>query len=946
MSQADYKETLNLPFTAFPMRANLAKREPEILQKWQAQNVYHALRKDRQGQKTFILNDGPPYANGDIHIGHAVNKVLKDIVVKSKNLSGFDAPYVPGWDCHGLPIELNVEKAFAKKKQTPSESEFRDACQHYAYSQIELQKASFIRLGVLGDWENPYVTMDPSYQADIIRALGQILKNGHLEKGFKPVHWCVNCGSALAEAEVEYQDKTSHSIDVLFETKDRHHLAKAFSILEQDLQAYPIHMVIWTTTPWTLPSNQMIAVHPELDYVLVKGQRDGAPAAIIVAQGLMEEALQRWPHFENPQVLGQCKGVALEKLECAHPFLKRISFVVLGDHVTLDSGTGCVHTAPAHGLEDFDMAVKYGVDIENAVTTAGCFKEEIPFVGGLHVFKSNEKVIEVLKTQNALLNEAVLDHSYPHCWRHKTPLIFLATAQWFIRMEKKGLRGSALQAIQEVTWVPLWGESRIQSMIENRPDWCISRQRFWGVPLPILMHKQSGELHPEMEAIIEVVAEKVQENGLSAWYDLDVNQLPFDGVSAYEKSKDTLDVWFDSGVNHSAVLDRRSALQSPADLYLEGSDQHRGWFQSSLLTSVAMKGQAPYRAVLTHGFTVDAKGRKMSKSLGNVVAPEKVIKTLGADILRLWVASVDYKGEIHVSDEILKRTSDLYRRIRNTARFLLSNLHDFQASVHSVPGDQLLHLDGWAINRTMQLQQEILEAYDAYQFHQVVQKLQHFCISDMGGFYLDIIKDRQYTTKKEALARRSGQTAMYIIAHALVRWMAPILSFTAEEIWGHLEHSGERSLFFETWFDAFPTMAPLPQRSPTFWLSLQSIREKVNQSLEQLRAQGKIGAPLEAEVTLFAGEAYLEKLLELKDELRFVLITSKAMVRSIEEKPQDALATDDPQLFLWVAPSSHEKCVRCWHRSEEVNRDPQFPGLCARCVSNVNTGPGETRIYA
>ncbi len=759
----DYKHTLNLPQTDFPMKANLSQREPAALAHWQAIDLYRKLREQGQGRPRFVLHDGPPYANGEIHIGHAVNKVLKDIIVKSKTLSGFDAPYVPGWDCHGLPIELMVEKKVGKAGHKVDARTFRKACRDYAAKQVQGQSTDFQRLGVFGDWAQPYLTMDFRTEADIIRALGRIHANGYLVKGFKPVHWCTDCGSALAEAEVEYEDKTSPAIDVRFAVLDTAALRERCKGLQNIDQGLPVSVVIWTTTPWTLPANQAVALNPEFDYAVVECDLGGRHECLLIAEALLKDAMLRYG-IEQYHVIGYCKGVELEGLKLKHPFYDREVPLILGDHVTTEAGTGAVHTAPGHGQDDYVIGTRYNLPVHNPVGGDGRFLPDTELFAGEPVFTANDHVIEVLKARGALVHVAALRHSYPHCWRHKTPIIFRATPQWFISMDQGvegGLRAKALDAIHAVHWMPDWGQARIEGMVQNRPDWCVSRQRTWGVPIPLFVRKGTGEPHPRTAELIEQVARRVEVEGIDAWFELDAEELLGSEVADYDKTSDTLDVWFDSGVTHASVLERREDLAFPADLYLEGSDQHRGWFQSSLLSSVAMRGSAPYKAVLTHGFTVDAQGMKMSKSRGNVVAPQKVVNNLGADILRLWVAATDYRGEMTVSDEILKRTADAYRRIRNTARFLLANLAGFDPVEHIIDPDQMLALDRWVVERARQLQAEIITAYDAYEFHLIYQKVHNFCAVDLGSFYLDIIKDRQYTTQSDSVARRSAQTALY-----------------------------------------------------------------------------------------------------------------------------------------------------------------------------------------
>ena len=941
---ADYKDTLNLPKTDFPMRGNLSKREPEWLERWESLDIYGKLREARAGREKFILHDGPPYANGDIHIGHAVNKILKDVIIKSRNLAGFDAPYIPGWDCHGLPIELMVEKKVGKAGVKVTAKEFREACRKFAAEQVDGQRRDFKRLGIMGDWENPYLTMDYKVEAGILRALGRIIANGHVTRGFKPVHWCADCGSALAEAEVEYQDKTSPAIDVRFPAVDAADAMQRAGIEDADLNR--ISVVIWTTTPWTLPANQAVALNAELEYVLVEVSSHDGPEGLVLAEALHEEALSRYG-IENFRVLGRFPGAALEGLQLSHPFYERQVPVILGEHVTTESGTGAVHTAPGHGQEDYVVGRRYNLAVENPVGPDGAFLPETPLFAGLPVLKANKKVIEVLEECGMLVHSAKLQHSYPHCWRHKTPIIFRATPQWFIDMDKRGLRERALEEIEKVDFTPSWGRARIDGMVRNRPDWCISRQRLWGVPIALFVDKRNYEPHPDTERLIEAVAKRIEAEGVDAWSELDPRELLGDQADQYEKVTDILDVWFDSGSTHATVLEKREGHSVPADLYLEGSDQHRGWFQSSLLTSVAIREAAPYRGVLTHGFTVDADGRKMSKSLGNVVAPQKVVNQLGADILRLWVASVDYSGEMAVSDEILKRIADAYRRIRNTSRFLLANLTGFDPAQHLVPFEDMLPLDRYAVDQAARLQKAIAQAYEEYEFHQVYQKIHNFCVVDMGAFYLDIIKDRQYTTQADSLARRSAQTALYHIVEALSRWLAPVLSFTADEIWQHMPGERSESVLLESYYEGFPE-GEENQFGKAFWERIIDLREAVAKEIERQRNEDKIGGSLEAEVDLYLPAAMRDEVERLGDELRFVLITSYANVYPLEERPADTVAAtldDGSEIRLRVRASEHAKCVRCWHRREDVGSHPQHPDICGRCVSNV-AGEGEVRRFA
>lgn len=940
----DYKDTLNLPATDFPMRGNLAQREPEMLKAWQEKNLYQKIREASKGRPKFILHDGPPYANGNIHIGHAVNKVLKDIIIKSRTLDGYDAPYVPGWDCHGLPIELNVEKKVGKPGQKVDAKTFRDKCRDYAQSQVNGQRDDFIRLGVLGDWDKPYLTMSYDVEANIVRSLGKIIDKGHLHKGSKPVHWCLDCGSALAEAEVEYEDKTSPAIDVAFNAVNPDAFFTACNAKPNDL---PVATVIWTTTPWTLPANMAVSLHPELEYVLVRANTPIGKLNLLLAEALHEDALQRYDADEY-SIIGHCKGAALENLLLQHPFYQRQVPVILGDHVTTEAGTGAVHTAPGHGQDDYIVGTKYGLEVYNPVGSNGVFLPDTELFAGLHVNKANDDILKVLEEKGALLKHRKLKHSYPHCWRHKTPIIFRATPQWFISMSQNGLRDQAMQAIEQTQWMPDWGKARIQSMVQNRPDWCISRQRTWGVPITLFVHKESGELHPNTHQLIEQAAQLIEKDGVDAWFSLEAETLLGDDAAHYDKVTDTLDVWFDSGVTHASVLQQREELSVPADLYLEGSDQHRGWFQSSLLTSVAMRDAAPYKSVLTHGFTVDADGKKMSKSLGNVVQPQKIFSTLGADILRLWVASADYSAEMTVSDEILKRTADSYRRIRNTSRFLLANLNGFNPDTDMLSEKDMLALDRWAVARTLQLQNEIIAAYRVYNFHSIYQKLHNFCAVDMGSFYLDVIKDRQYTTHKDSIARRSAQSAIYHIVEAMTRWLAPILSFTAEEVWQQIPGTHSDSVLLQTWYEKLFDLQASDPMNFDFWALIHETRTLVSKQLEQIRVDGKIGSSLDAEVKLYCSDAMYQALSALQDELRFVLITSYANVYPLSDAPQgsEALTLESGEkMFITVDKSAHQKCTRCWHLREDVGQHAEHPELCGRCVDNVD-GEGEVRHYA
>ena len=926
------------------MKADLANREPVMLASWERKGLYVKIRSVSKGRPSFVLTDGPPYANGPIHLGHAVNKILKDIIVKSHTLDGYDAPYVPGWDCHGLPIEMQVEKTHGRVGQKIDAKAFRAACRQYAYKQIDAQRADFKRLGVLGDWDHPYLTMMPRFEAEQLRAFSHIIKNGHVYKGFKPVHWCLNCRSALAEAEVEYEEKTSPSIYVRFEVLDKADLTQRFGeLLNADsyVEGLPTAIAIWTTTPWTLPANRAVAVHPQFDYALIEFDLGyGAERLLIAAE--LQDAVMKSLGASEWSLIATVKGAALEHLMLQHPLYDRQVPVVLAEHVTLDAGTGAVHTAPGHGLDDYVIGRRYGLEIDNPVGGDGRFLASTPLFAGEQVFDANAHVIKVLQDKHRLLKDEPYHHSYPHCWRHKTPVIFRATPQWFISMEQAGLRKGALEAIAHVDWMPAWGEQRISGMIAGRPDWCVSRQRTWGVPLPLFVDKVTGELHPRTAALIEEVAKLVERDGIDAWFDLDAAALLGPDAANFDKATDVMDVWFDSGVVHHCVSQLRPEITSPSDLYLEGSDQHRGWFHSSLLTSVAMHGRAPYRGVLTHGFTVDEKGRKMSKSIGNTLVPQKLTSTLGADVVRLWVAATDYANEMSVSDEILKRMADSYRRMRNTLRFLLGNLHAFDPARHAVAFETLVAIDQWAIAKAFALQNDVVIAYRNYEFHVIYQKIHNFCVVELGGFYLDIIKDRLYTTGTDSAPRRSAQTAVHHVAQAMVRWIAPILSFTAEEVWTFLPQVASESVFLNTWHQ-FPAGAV---RAPAIdWPAFIALKADVARELEQLRAAGKIGAPLDAEVCVYAPQAQAARYQALCDELRFLLITSQAHVVATDSPPAAAVATSEPDVFILVTPSTQRKCVRCWHLRSDVGSDPRHPELCARCVVNVE-GPGEERRFA
>ncbi|MFA7557838.1 MAG: isoleucine--tRNA ligase [Hydrogenophaga sp.] len=941
----DYKATLNLPATDFPMKAGLPTREPEALKRLDSIGLYQRIREVSKGRPQFILHDGPPYANGSIHIGHAVNKIIKDMIVRSRTLSGFDAPYVPGWDCHGLPIEHKVETTFGKNQPA---DQTRERCRDYAAEQIEGQKADFIRLGVLGDWDNPYKTMEFPNEAGEIRALAKMVEGGFVFKGLKPVNWCFDCGSALAEAEVEYQDKKSDAIDVAFAVEDADQLAAAFGVAEL---SKPASIVIWTTTPWTIPANQALNVHPEFIYALV----DTVDKLLVLAEELVESCLQRYGL--SGEIIARCEGSALEGIRFRHPFYERFSPVNLAEYVETGAGTGIVHSSPAYGEDDFRTCKAYGMendDILTPVQSNGVYVSDLPFFGGQFIWKANPNIVAKLDEVGALLKHEPIQHSYMHCWRHKTPLIYRATAQWFVGMDKvandgSSLRARALDAIEQTQFVPAWGQARLHGMIAGRPDWCISRQRNWGVPIPFFLHKESGELHPRTVELMEEVAQRVEKEGIEAWFKLDAAELLGEEAAQYDKISDTLDVWFDSGTTHWHVMRGSHPMgheEGPrADLYLEGSDQHRGWFHSSLLTACAIDGHAPYRGLLTHGFVVDENGRKMSKSLGNVIAPQQVNDSLGADILRLWVSSTDYSGEMAVSKQFLQRSADAYRRIRNTTRFLLSNLNGFDPKQHALAPEQMLDLDRWAVDRALLLQQEISEAYDTYKFWNVYQKVHNFCVQELGGFYLDIIKDRQYTTGADSTARRSCQTAMYHIAEALVRWIAPILAFTAEEIWQYLPGERNESVMLNTWYDGLTALPADAELDRAFWEQVLAVKIAVNKELENLRNAKVLGGNLQAEVTLYADEQLSATLNKLGDELRFVLITSAARLAPLTDADDNAVETDVTGLKLSIVKSGHGKCVRCWHFLPDVGSHAEHPEICGRCVTNIE-GPGEVRKHA
>ena len=944
----DYRQTLNLPDTPFPMRGNLPKREPQWVAQWAENKVYASIREASQGRPKFILHDGPPYANGNIHIGHAVNKILKDIIVKSRAMAGYDAVYVPGWDCHGMPIEIQIEKKYGKNLPV---AEVQAKARAYALEQIDSQREDFKRLGVLGEWDNPYLTMNFSNEADELRVLARIMEKGFVFKGLKPVNWCFDCRSALAEAEVEYIDRVDPSISVAFPFNDNKAVANAFGLDT----AHDGAIVIWTTTPWTIPANQALNIHPEFEYALVKLDAPRQTGStLILAKDLVENCLEQWGLTGT--IMATAPGAALENLNFHHPLHRidtgydRVAPLYLADYVTLESGTGIVHSAPAYGVEDFMSCKAHGLhddDIINPVMADGHYASTLPLFGGELVWKANPNIVTALEDAGTLLHTEAQEHSYMHCWRHKTPVIYRATSQWFAGMDRqpvsgKTLRETALEGVENTQFYPAWGRARLHAMIANRPDWTLSRQRQWGVPMAFFVHKETGELHPRTVELLELVAQRVEQHGIEAWQDLDPAELLGDDAPFYEKNRDTLDVWFDSGSTHATVLGGQDQglkgshgdqLTWPADLYLEGSDQHRGWFHSSLLTGCMLYGRPPYKALLTHGFVVDGKGRKMSKSVGNVIAPQKVSDSLGADILRLWTAATDYSGELSISDEILKRVVESYRRIRNTIKFLLGNLQDFDPATDMLPADKLFEIDRYALAMTLAMQTDVHEHYERYEFHPIVARLQVFCSEDLGAFYLDILKDRLYTTGKTSAARRSAQTAIYHITHSLLKLLAPILSFTAEEAWKDLNDGDTTPSIFTGLYHSIPVPADT-EALLSKWDQLRTIRGDVMRKIEDVRTSGDVGSSLAAVVTLTAEGEEHALLHSLGDDLRFVLIVSEAHLHKGDGPPR-----------IDVQASTQEKCERCWHHRADVGANSEHPTICGRCVENL-FGTGEHREHA
>jgi isoleucyl-tRNA synthetase len=929
----DYKDTLNLPKTNFSMKANLSRKEPEMLDWWGDINIYQKMREVSKGRKTYILHDGPPYANGDIHLGTALNKIIKDIVVKSKNMSGLDSIYVPGWDCHGLPIEHQVDKELGDKRYSMPQAEKRRLCRTYAEKYVTIQREQFKRFGVFGEWDNPYITMDYDYEATTVEEFGKLLLRGDIYKGKKPVYWCASCKTALAEAEVEYADHTTPSIYVKFPV-----ISDISSVLPS-LKGEKVSVVIWTTTPWTIPANLAIAFHNDFDYVACKVKGE----VLIFAKELTDYCLDAFGYrSEDYEIIGEFKGSLVEGLKCRHPFIERESVLILAPFVTLDAGTGCVHIAPGHGQEDYEIGLEYGLDVYAPVDDDGNFTKEVDFFAGTYVFDANGAVNEKLREVGALLGEMDMEHQYPHCWRCKNPIIFRSTEQWFISMDEKGLRQKALEAIDNVTWVPSWGKDRIYGMIENRPDWCISRQRLWGVPLTIFYCASCGN-YLATEEILDHVVGLVKEHGADVWFERDANDLLPEGVvcphcqgTDFKKESNILDVWFDSGVSHAAVLENSDTwkdLRSPADMYLEGSDQHRGWFHSSLLESVGTRGRAPYKTVLTHGFVVDGEGKKMSKSMGNFVDPQEMVDKYGAEILRLWVAAEDYTVDIRISDEILKRLVEAYRRIRNTSRYILGNLYDFDCVKDMVPYEEMEEIDRWALHRLQEVVRRVRNAYDNFQFHVVYYTLHNFCTVDLSALYLDVLKDRLYTSKSESKERRSAQSAMYIILDAMARLLAPVLVFTAEEIWASLpDYEGKIESVHMTEFPALDSRY-LDEALGERWKTLIDVKGEISKAIEVARQKKTVGHSLDSRVDIAAPEKLKDILEAHRADMKSLLIVSQVnMVDDIENPYESEEITG---LKIAVRKAEGIKCDRCWNYSTSVGDNPDHPTICKRCCGNL-----------
>ena len=924
----EYKETLNLPKTDFPMKGNLPHREPEILKKWDEKSIYHRNLEQSENKKQYILHDGPPYANGDIHIGHAVNKILKDFIIKSKIMSGYHVPFIPGWDCHGLPIELQVEKKYGKAKFRDNPKGFILACREFAEKQIKKQKEDFIRLGIFGTWDKPYTSMDKEIESEIVNSLSKMIKNGHIYYGSKPVHWCIESSSALAEAEVEYKDITSHAVCVNFKVLNK----KDISLHEKLDKDFDVYIPIWTTTPWTLPANRAVALSSSIDYSFVKIK----DRYLILAKNLIASVMDK-SNISNYEILFSIDNEDFSKLELQHPFYDFKVPAIIADHVTDENGTGAVHIAPGHGTDDYLAGKKYNLEIYNPVDDYGRFYESLPIFGGKKIRECNDEIIELLKENKSLLFSENYEHSYPHCWRYKTPLIFRATPQWFMSMDNSGLRKSIQKEIPIINWLPSWGQDRIFNMIEGRPDWCLSRQRNWGVPLPLFLHKESNELHPDTQTILNKASEIIKNGNIEAWIDYDKKLLVKD-IESYTEVKDTLDVWFDSGVTHQSVLKNRG-IEETADLYLEGSDQHRGWFQSSLITSHAMYGKSPYKNVLTHGFVVDKDGQKMSKSIGNIISPQKIIKDKGADILRLWVAMTDYSKEMTISDEIIKRVSESYRRIRNTSKFLLSNISDYDGT--EIDLDNMVQIDKWIIHKAKKLNIQIQKDYSEFKFHKLIQDIINFCTLELGGYYLDIIKDRLYTSKSDGLSRRSAQKTCHILISYLNSWIAPILTFTAEEIYSKMPNAKD-SIYLSEWFDIDFSM---DDHEIDIYDSLYSIKPFVSRMIEEARNDNKVGSSLECKLDLICNDKLYQNINNISDELKFVFIVSECTLRLGNENDSYSIDKNPYKLSISISKSQNNKCERCWHLNETVGTIEDHPTICRRCSDNVY-GDGECRKFA
>ncbi len=924
----EYKDTLNLPKTDFPMKGNLPHREPEILKKWDEKSIYHRNLEQSENKKQYILHDGPPYANGDIHIGHAVNKILKDFIIKSKIMSGYHVPFIPGWDCHGLPIELQVEKKYGIAKFRDNPKGFILACIEFAEKQIKKQKEDFIRLGVFGTWDKPYTSMDKEIESEIVNSLSKMIKNGHIYYGSKPVHWCIESSSALAEAEVEYKDITSHAVCVNFKVLNK----KDISLHEKLDKDFDVYIPIWTTTPWTLPANRAIALSSSIDYSFVKIK----DRYLILAKNLIASVMDK-SNISNYEILFSIDNEDFSKLELQHPFYDFKVPAIIADHVTDENGTGAVHIAPGHGTDDYLAGKKYNLEIYNPVDDYGRFYESLPIFGGKKIRECNDEIIELLKENKSLLFSEKYEHSYPHCWRYKTPLIFRATPQWFMSMDNSGLRKSIQKEIPIINWLPSWGQDRIFNMIEGRPDWCLSRQRNWGVPLPLFLHKESNELHPDTQTILNKASEIIKNGNIEAWIDYDKKLLVKD-IESYTEVKDTLDVWFDSGVTHQSVLKNRG-IEETADLYLEGSDQHRGWFQSSLITSHAMYGKSPYKNVLTHGFVVDKDGQKMSKSIGNIISPQKIIKDKGADILRLWVAMTDYSKEMTISDEIIKRVSESYRRIRNTSKFLLSNISDYDGTEINL--DNMVQIDKWIIHKAKKLNIQIQKDYSEFKFHKLIQDIINFCTLELGGYYLDIIKDRLYTSKSDGLSRRSAQKTCHILISYLNSWIAPILTFTAEEIYSKMPNAKD-SIYLTEWFDIDFSM---DDHEIDIYDSLYSIKPFVSRMIEEARNDNKVGSSLECKLDLICNDKLYQNINNISDELKFVFIVSECTLRLGNENDSYSIDKNPYKLSISISKSQNNKCERCWHLNETVGTIEDHPTICRRCSDNVY-GDGECRKFA